>query len=190
MPVNNPLSTGRKVLITLLIVSFFFIGFTASYKYVHQQFAKAQSKTPSIPTPAPINLALTAVKNTVNKGKYISVTLNLATGNQTLDAADFVVNFDPKYLQVAKIFPGNFFKTYPSTKMDKDFIKITGIATLSGNSVFIPKGTGTVAIISFLATEKTPKTSITIDKVKTVLASGGNNLKNRLIFSDLDLTIN
>ncbi len=105
------------------------------------------------------------------------VTLSLSSPSRAVDAADFILYFDPKVLKPKSITNGNFFSQYPVKKIDKNFIKISAVASFIGNKITTSKGFGTIATITFTAIAETnAPTMIYLDPEKTVIASEGKNI--------------
>lgn len=162
------LSKKQAQAIVTIFVGCLLFGFALSYSYVKLASKRATSK--------PAILTLTADKKEVKIGEKFLVKIELDSKNQGVGAADFVLNFDPSYLQPIKLSEGNFFKTYPVKKVEENFIKISGMANLEGNTIMIPKGKGLVATIVFQAEKETKGAEIVFDKEKTVVASAGKNI--------------
>jgi hypothetical protein len=105
-----------------------------------------------------------------------SATVRINSPTNGVEAADFLINFDPKYLKVATASSGKFFGSYPQKKIGRDYLKISGMASLRGSDFIIPKGEGTVVVITFKALSATDSTKIRFDREKTVVASKGKNI--------------
>lgn len=185
---------GKKekgIIIALLFTSFV-VGIVGSVNY--RKFTSRSSLplpakiTPS-PIPLPASLSLTSDKKEIKKGENITVTIKIDSPNQGVEAADFVVTFDPTYLKVATVSAGNYFKTYPVKTSEKNFVKFSGVASLSDNKLLIPKGDGTIGTILFQTQTATSSTGIKFDKVKTIVASGGKNILDTSKISNVKVTI-
>lgn len=171
-----------QFIIGLLFFCFVF-GFAVSYGYIK---LAASGKKPVVSTPKPtptvkvypadVTLDIPSGILEFTTASSFDVNINIDSKNQAVEAADFVVSFDPQYLKPIIITPEKFFGTYPVNRIEKDYIKLSGMATLVGNTVVISKGKGTVGTISFTSLDKSGETIISLDKEKTVVASGGENI--------------
>ena len=94
-------------------------------------------------------LTLESEQKSVAPGETVSARLLLDTGQQGVEAADFVLNFDARYLNIKSVVPGNFFKSYPANKSEGNSVRISAVAYFDGSSVIIPKGRGKEASLTF-----------------------------------------
>ena len=192
---DEVVTMGKKQaqMIVLILVLCFVGAFLLSYGYIKYASQKGGvsliSPTPQAVAPitSSVSLALVADKNIIEKGTTFSAEIQIDSGNTQIEAADFVVSFDPSFLQAKEIREGKFFGTLPVATIEKDYVKISGMATLSGDTIVIPKGKGTVATIIFNALEASESTAIKIDKTETIVASSGKNILGKT--TDLMLTI-
>ena len=140
-------------------------------------------------TAKPVKLTLLTDTRKLKTGAAFAVKMILSTPDTGVEAADFVLSFDPNYLKVETLATGNFFKIYPVSETQENYVKVTGIASLVNDTFLIPKGEGTVATVTFTALKATPNTAIKFDKKKTIVASGGKNVIGEKNMGELSLTI-
>lgn len=184
---------GReKAIIVSILLASFAIGIVGSYAY--KNLAKATTYNPQLtisPTPLPKTALLTLMTDDkkLSVGKEFDVTLKLNSGNLGVEAADFVVNFDPDYLKVASVSTGTFFKNYPINTTGDNFVKISGVADFTEKAVVVPKGEGNVATVTFETLSATESTRIGFDKVKTIIAASGQNILDNGKMEDLIIGI-
>lgn len=180
------LGRNAKILIIAILIGSFFIGIAAQTGY---QKLTYQPQPPPSPTsiPAPASISLTSNSKEIETGATFSATIKISSPNQGVEAADFVVSFDPDYLKVATVSSGNFFGVYPVKKAETNSVKISGMANLIDNKIIIPKGEGTIGNITFEALAATESTKISFDKEKTIVANGGKNILGEI--SDLQISI-
>lgn len=134
------------------------------------------------------SISLTAETKTLAAADTVLVTLTIDSGSHPVDAADFVIHTDPTILQPMGVEPGTFFQQYPRQDVARDgTVTISGVADLQNNIIIVPKGTGIVATILYKAIKPMTPAVITIDREKTIIASGGKNIADS--FTDLSLTI-
>jgi hypothetical protein len=194
---DEVVTMGKKqARIIILILVLCFVGaFLLSYGYIKyaSQKGAAISLSPTPQAVAPItssvSLALVADKNIIEKGTTFSAEIQIDSGNTQIEAADFVVSFDPAFLQPRKIQEGKFFGALPVMTLEKDFVKISGMASLVGDTIVVPKGKGTVATIVFETNQATESTAIKIDREKTIIASKGVNILDTKKITDLTVGI-
>jgi len=183
---------GKKqqmIIIAVLIGAFIFgislpVGIN---KFSTYQPAKVLPSPTPIPLPAVISISSDKVE--IKRGATFSATININSPNQGVEAADFVVDFDPDYLSVATISAGNYFGLYPVKTFEKGKAKISGIANLVNNKFIIPVGKGKIGSIVFEALSATDSTKITFDREKTIVASGGKNILDLEKITDLIVSI-
>ena len=127
-------------------------------------------------------LTLSSDNLQVNKGEEFTVTLSLDSKETEVAAADFIISFDPRYLQAIEVTPGKFFSDYPVLNKNENSVKISAVASFDGESLILPKGKGTVGQIRFRALDKAGSTQISPDSAKTIVATAGQNIldKNQL----------
>jgi len=174
------LGKREKIGVIALILLSFAIGIGISFVISSPRNPSTPlgvTQQPISPTPLPkvAEVSLTADKKTITKGSKFDVDVILSTPKET-EASDFVIQFDPKYLKAEKITEGIFFKILPIEKIATSSVAISGLATIEGNKLMIPKGTGKVATISFSAVSATTSTEIRFDPLNTVVAAGGENI--------------
>lgn len=150
---------------------------------------KATSKPSPTLIPIPAELSLNSANKEVKKGEVFEVEISINSPNQGVEAADFVVKFDPDYLSVATISAGNYFGAYPITQNEKGSVRLSGVATLNNTTLNIPKGRGTVGTIFFTAEKTALSTNIFFDKEKTIIANNGKNILDLNKITDLEISI-
>ena len=160
------ISKKGKILVYAILAFSFIVGIIASI------ISFNLFKNP----PSTAILKLTADKTSVSKGDTFTATLNIDSQDWGVEAADLVLNFDPQYLKVTAVSPGNFFKVYPLKKIEESRVKLSGVANFVNNTFIIPKGTGTITSLTFQTLASTSKTTISIDKQATIVASAGKNI--------------
>lgn len=178
----------QKIIIVIVLAASFLMGFvlpTGLAKLSNYQAPKPTPSPTSIPLPAVISLSSDVADITM--GATFSATININSPNQGVEAADFVVDFDPKYLKVATISAGNYFGLYPVKLAEKDKVKISGIANLVNDRFIIPVGRGTIGTITFKTLSATESTRIAFDRENTIVASGGKNILDKV--TDLEINI-
>lgn len=195
---DEVVTMGKKQarMIILVLVLCFVGAFLLSYGYIKYSSQKKGnvaliSPTPaaSIPTTSFVSLALSADRQIVETGATFSAQIQIDTGNMQVEAADFVVTFDPSFLQARKIQEGKFFGAMPITQIEKDYVKISGMASLAGDTIVVPKGKGTVATIIFETTQASESTAVKIDREKTIIASKGVNVLDTKKITDFAVGI-
>ncbi|MBI2612055.1 hypothetical protein HYW54_04930 [Candidatus Gottesmanbacteria bacterium] len=179
------LTTKSKIIILLLLAFTFLIGFALP-------FLLTRSSNPSVPNtktpnPKPVSVAAVPSQKIVAPKSSFTIAITISSPDTNIDAADFVVYFDPEILKPLKIENGDFFTTIPVRKIEDNFVKISATATFADNKIIFPQGQGTVATINFLALKKANDSLIYFDPDKTIVGSGGKNVLEKL--SDAKITI-
>lgn len=186
----------QKILILAVLIGSLLFGLFLPVAINNLSSLKPPKITPSptpIPIPAVISLSTDlpagkAGKNEVETDATFSATININSVNQGVEAADFVINFDPDYLSVATVSSGNYFGLYPVKEIGADSVKISGIANLVDNKFIIPIGKGVIAKIVFETLSATESTKISFDREKTIVASGGKNILDRITNLEVRIT--
>ncbi len=150
---------------------------------------KISSKLSPTPIPIPAELSLNTAKKEIKKGDSFEVEISINSLSQGVEAADFVVKFDPEILSVATVSAGNYFGAYPISQSEKGSVRLSGVATLNKATLNIPKGKGTVGTISFTADSATDLTKIYFDREKTIVANNGKNILDLNKITDLEISI-
>ena len=180
----------QKIIIISILVGSFLVGIFLPAILNNLSNPKIKIPAPSpTPIPIPASLSLTSDKNSIKLGATFSATLNINSPNQGVEAADFIINFDPDFIKVATISSGNYFGIYPVKSVEKDKVKISGIANLVNDRFIIPMGSGTIGSIVFETLSATPSTQLSIDREKTIVASGGKNILDLGKITDLTVSI-
>ncbi len=148
---------------------------------------KTTSKLSPTPIPIPAELNLNTAKREIKKGDAFEVEISINSPSQGVEAADFVVKFDPGFLSVATVSAGNFFGAYPINQFESGSVKLSGVATLNNSTLNIPKGKGTVGTIFFTAEKSAVSTNIYFDKEKTIVANNGKNIAGSM--KNLEISI-
>ena len=159
-------------LIILLII--FLLGSVLAFRFLRKP---QQAKLPVTAV-----LTLAGDKQQVSRGEELTVTLSLDSKETEVAAADFVIRFDPGFLQAVEVTPGKFFSNYPVLTKNENSVKISAVASFDGESLILPKGKGAVGQIIFRALDKQGSSEIYPDSAKTIVATSGQNIldKNQL----------
>jgi len=196
MPSFAKLGKKERLSIVAILVVAFILGLLGSV--VFKNLRSSSSLLParqklsgqvSPPPATPATLSLKTKDNKVENGQSFRVEIYLDSPDQGVEAADFVVTFDPMYLSVEDAVEGNYFKNYPINNTHDNFVKLSGVATLENNTVIVPKGDGIVGTITFTALKNTTNTSVKFDRVKTIVASAGTNILDQQKIVDLNISI-
>jgi hypothetical protein len=188
------LGQKQKVAIVIILAVSFIIGLGG--QVVYQKLTYKPYPTPiPLPTEIPLSASLELTTDLptdemggkAEVGATFSAILNIDSPNQGVEAADFVIRFDPSYLKVATVSAGNYFGLYPIKEISTDSAKISGIANLVNNRFLIPKGKGVADSIVFETLEATESTKISFDREKTIVASNGKNILGEI--KDLSVKI-
>lgn len=179
---------NQKIIIGIILVSAFTLGILFP-SVLRNTFTRQTGQQQAAPLPKTSTLSLTGAKNRLIVGENFTVLINLDSKNQGVEAADFVMNYDPAYLKVDKVATDTFFKSYPINTYDGNSVRISGVAFFDGKKLSIPKGKGTVGIITFTTVAATPKTTVTFDRTKTIIAANGQNILNPSGVTDLTVAI-
>jgi len=175
----------RKIIIGAVLAGCLVIGLLMPFIYRAFLSVKSGAKT----NLKPVKLSLTPTKQTVKSGETFMTNIFLSSPDSGVEAADFVVKFDPNFLKATNIATGNFFREYPIKEISTDSIKVSGIATLVEDTFLIPKGEGIVATITFQTLKPAVKTVVSFDREKTIIASDGKNVLEKKNIGDLEITI-
>ncbi|MBI2616504.1 hypothetical protein HYW55_00005 [Candidatus Gottesmanbacteria bacterium] len=170
------LTPTRQILLGLIMLFALISGIGASYYF----------SLSNPPTQALVYLKTS--QKSPHKGDIVPITLSLDSKNTGIEAADFVVTFDPSFLSFQTLEKGSFFQTYPRTEIGENRLYISAIATLKDDTVILPKGKGDVATILFVA-NKSGVTDITIDQKETTVAVSGRNIATYSPASIIKLSI-
>lgn len=183
-------SREKIVILSILLFSFFagIFGATNYHTWLTKNTSLFQEKVTPTPLPSPASLSIVQTKTQeITKGSAFDITIRLNSYNQGVQAADFIITFDPRYLQAATVSSGSFFHLYPKKDIGENFVKISAMASFSDKKIVIPKGEGVVADVTFQALDATPSTKIKFDREKTVVAVDGNNILGDI--KDLEIQI-
>lgn len=170
----------KEARLIIFILAVCFVGaFLLSYKLVINKNSTAKLATTKNDL-NPINVSLTTKNKTVTNNSDFDVEIKIDSQETEVDAGDFIINFDKTVLAPQKIIKGSYFPSIPVTKINTDYVKVSGIATVKDNTIIVPTGEGTVATISFKALTPTNSAKISFDRNKTVIASMGKNVTGTL----------
>lgn len=189
----NKIEAKQKLGIIVLLIVAFTVGLSSSVGYLTflfpQENQKVATKPKALPTPIPSPAALSIIsdKTSIAAGSTFSAQIKLNSYNQGIEAADFDISFDPKYLKVATISSGAFFGAYPRQETTTNSILISAMAQVSDEKIIIPKGEGVVADIIFEALNPVAQTIVAVNKNNTIVASDGKNVLDKV--SDLTISI-
>lgn len=178
----------RKLVILAILVGSFIFGISAPI-FLNNMGQPVKVVPSPTPIPVPASAEISAKVKEISAGNTFSATINVNSPNQGVEAADFVVNFDPNYLKVSTISSGNYFGLYPIKNADEGSVKISGIANLVNNKFIIPIGRGTIGTIMFQTLSATESTQISFDREKTIVASKGQNILDPNKITDLNISI-
>lgn len=175
----------QKIIILVVLAGCLVIGLLLPFIYRTFLSVKSGIKT----NLKPVKLSLIMINKPVKSGETFTANIFLSSPDSGVEAADFVVKFDPNVLKGTNIATGNFFREYPIKETSTDSIKVSGIATLVEDTFLIPKGEGSVATITFQTLKPAAKTVVSFDREKTIIASDGKNVLEKKNISDLQITI-
>lgn len=183
------LPTNAKIIILVILIGSFLIGIIGQIGYQKLTIQRSIPLTTPTPTliPIPAEVSLTTNNKEIEAGATFSASINLKSPDIGVEAADFVLSFDPDYLKVATISSGNFFSLYPVKKISNDSLQISGMVNLVDDRIIIPKGEGLVGTIIFETLSATQSSKISFDREKTIVANGGKNILERI--TDLEIAI-
>lgn len=181
----------RRIIILLILLLSFGLGLSISIGYYKLSFFGSNTlpkvKTAPTPVPIPVTLQLTSPKSEATVNSALTGSLIINSPNTGIDAAEFYLNFNPDFVSVASVSAGTFFKVYSEPEIKESSVNFSTVADFANDKFIVPLGTGKVADIIFKVLDKPGNTTISIDKEKTVVASGGNNILGKT--SDLEIRI-
>lgn len=178
----------QQITAIVIMISLFFFGvYSSQLVFPASKPSKTDIVLSPTPIPLPANLSLVTGNKTVDLNATFSATLMIDSPTQGIEAADFVVDFDPDYLKIATISAGNYFSLYPVMKIGTNSAKISGIANLVNGRFTIPIGKGKIADIVFTSLDATDGSTIKINKEKTFVGSAGFNILGKT--NDLEMII-
>lgn len=173
------LGRKEKIIICIILAVCFGIGFIGA-SYLGKSNSQPLQNNNNLPlfTPSPKQAELSLYTSNLEKkvGEPFDIQLNLSSSDVGVEAADFIIHYDPTYIQINDISLGNYFQNYPIKRIASDYIKISAVASFIANKIVIPKGEGTIATIHATPLISTNKTTIYFDQDKTVIASAGRNI--------------
>ena len=128
------------------------------------------------PTPKPIkaNLSLYPLSSNLKVGQVFSVDIVLDTKGLEVDAADVILDYDRKLLQVQKMVPGNFFDTFPVVASEGGKIQFSGLVSPKNGKPQTVSGKGKVGTILF-QTLMRGEAKVEFSP-ESVVAKGGENV--------------
>src|SRR3989338_367667 len=175
-PQWSKIGKKQKWGIAAILAGALVIGIAASYLY---QSNKKSATVADVSAPAATAAVQLSTDTTIiRQSSAFTVTITLDSGQNSVDAADFVLNFDANKLSADNVQTGEYFRTYPVNSVSNGSIKVSGVAYFENNQLVIPKGKGEVARITFTPPTK-GATKIRIDPDDTTIASAGKNILDK-----------
>lgn len=140
------------------------------------QPSKRPTATPFMPAKnlKKAGFALSPLAKSLTTGATLMVSIEFDSGDYSIEAADCVIKYDPKILQVNRITPATLFAQYPQQEPVDDKIYLTGIAADAKNQTGT-KGKGLFATVEFKAVGKGNST-LEFVREETIAASKGENV--------------
>lgn len=185
------LGKREKFIITGLLFVAFLVGFGGAIVIGKSSISvniSANNLPVSTPTPRPVALTLTTPNTEeIPTDSQFDVSIKLSTPDTGVEAANFIVYYDPKYVKPLSVTNGDFFANYPVKKIEKNFVKVSTTASFINNKITIPKGEGKVASITFDALAPVDNTLIYFDPDATIVASNGVNVISKM--TSLNLSV-
>lgn len=172
----------------LLLVLLVGIIAALTIKVTQPSIFPAQKNSPPTTHPTSASVKFLTDKQVYTSGETVLVKIILDSPSQKVAASDFVILFDPQYLQPTEIIQGSYFGNYPIKKIETSTIRISGVALLKKNTITAPIGSGIVATVVFRALSPTLSTTVAFDQKNTVVASDGKNILEN--HTNATLTIN
>lgn len=184
MTIKRKNKNKKTIRFLSIIALFFVIGVSLSLVYKNQ---KKSDTAPNLPKVA--QLSLSTDKQNVAVGDEFTVTMTLDSKNTEVAAADIVVDYDTNSLEVVSVTTGNFFSNYPINQTSRELVKISGVASFDGKNLILPKGKDTVGQIKFLAIKQNNRTLIKYHKVRTIVATNGQDIYDRSQIAKLYINV-
>jgi len=127
-----------------------------------------------------------AVKKPLSANRfYVEIYLS-AKENMRVDGADLVMNFSPN-LTVANLQKGSVFPQYPRLIIENNQIIITGLASLSGNTIKLGEPNQLFASFEVYKNSSANTPLITVDQTSTKAFLNGEYVLNQMVsFSQLE----
>lgn len=178
-------SSNKNIIRFLGVIALFFaIGISLSLVYKNR---KKPDSVSNLPISA--RLTLSTDKQNVAVGDEFTVTMTLDSKETEVAAADIVVDYDTNSLEVVSVTTGNFFSNYPINQTSGELVKISGVASFDGTNLILPKGKDTVGQIKFLAIKQNNRTLIKYHKVRTIVATNGQDIYDRSQIAKLYINV-
>lgn len=178
---------------TYLVLLFLFFLSSAAAVFIqttlHPNQSPASNTTTNEVKKDYATLSLSSDKQSLKVGEHATVTVQLDSYNNPVDAADFFFSYDPKVLTLDSMADGTFFSTWPIKKAENGSIRISGIATLSNNKLIVTSGKGKVTTLQFTALSPMKSTQIRIDGSQTIIATNGKNILDKNTITPLSIEI-
>lgn len=170
------LGEKEKIGILGLLILAFVIGFFVAFLYIKPQIQqKRESSQTNVPS-GTASLTLSTPALELPQNREFDVTIRISSPEKGVEAGDFILYYDPRYVKAKSITRGNYFKNFISDVIEPSRIKLQAAAVLTAQNIIVPKGDGTVATIHFATLAPTDTTLIYFDPDRTVVASGGENI--------------
>jgi hypothetical protein len=185
------LDTSKKLTLIFIFLSLF----TGSYLF--GRYVLNRTKTPvytetTPPENAPINgqlntgkaeLILAPSRSTLKVGESIPVAVRLT--KQSVQAADVVLTFDPKYVSISDIKAGPNFPIMLNQKINKDTVEVS--ASISPTNLDKP-GEGDVFTFTLTGVSATPNTKVDFNIEDTIAATDGVNVLHTIVGGSYTIT--
>lgn len=148
-------------------------------------------KNPFRPSPAtlqPASLSLSPRTSSFKAGEETTVSLDLDSGGQPIDAFDVEISYDQQLVEVVSLEPQpNAFGQYPINETDGGKIRLVGLAAAgpSGPSAFT--GQGPVATIRLRFLQAGEHVTL-IFAEKSIVASKGKNVLGESLNGDYQVS--
>jgi len=168
------LSPVRKLGVLLVLFFTFLLGLGA-FSFYLRQTSKVKPPASSQNLPKKATFSLLPQTRTINKGETFIIGVNFDSGDYKVEAADCILGYDPKALQVTKVSSGLFFAQYLEKEAKDGKILITGTIGMTGQQKGGVKGKGPFGSIELKALG-IGTTNLSFVKGETIVASGGKNV--------------
>lgn len=166
----------EKIGILGLLILAFAVGFTVAFLYIKPQFTKTNTPAQSTVESGYASVTLSTPKMELTQNREFDVSIQISSPEKGVEAGDFILYYDPRYIRAMKVTRGNYFKNFISDVIEPSRIRLSAAAVLTGKNIIVPKGDGIVAAIRFATIAPTDTTLIYLDPDKTIVASNGKNI--------------
>ena len=185
------LDASKKLTLIFIFLSLFTVSYLFG-RYVLNRTKPVEYKEPAPQENAPINgqlntgkaeLILAPSRATLKVGESIPVAVRLT--KQSVQAADVVLNFDPKYVSVSDIKAGPNFPIMLNQKINSDNIQVS--ASISPTNLDKP-GEGDVFTFMLTGVAATPSTKVDFNIEDTIAATDGVNVLHTIVGGSYTIT--